>query len=330
MAFQFLRKTDQHNLNGVYTHDLPILESEDLDIDLVEWTRPYTAVREGMPNVQLPTFKPEHGRIGVVSLEENDGFISAFLNGLPQSPLLKEVRLPNNPRIANDELYEIDGMDMIMMLSCQSLKRETVRWLRRLKYFQVPIIVLIYQPEMQKSLQKKYDKFSDETGVPIVLFEDKKLQESQQMLLGATLEVAPSMAVALAANIDAFRPLLIDAIMENSIKFGLTSEVSLQDLQDELVKQISRAYGVSGYTFKQAEPGLSAMTSTINNYSQTFIKRFYIRNKKRRLRFERAVSLMLIGYATTVYHGAQSPSLRKIILPKIWRLYRESRHSISA
>lgn len=264
----------------------------------------------------------------MVGLEENDTITSVLLDGSQPSPLLKEIRLPNNPRIANHELYEIDGMDMIMMVSCKTLKRDTVRWLRRLKYMQIPMLVLIYQPEKKPAREQKYQKFAQETGVPIVLFESDNLQESRQKLLDATMEVAPSMAVALAANIDPFRPLLVDAILQDSIKLSLIDNAPLHEIQSSLTHQISVAYGAGGYELKQAQSGLQAMMSTINNYTQSFVNRFFIRSAERRARFEQAVSTMLIGYATTVYHRETPPSLRKVILPAIWRLYRESRHAV--
>ncbi len=327
MEFHFFRQ-EETSVDQTIDQPLPLLDADDVDIDLMEWTQPYTNSHHATGPAYRPIFKPEHGRIAMVSVDEQDTFVSTLLNGATPSPLLKQITLPRNPRIATHELYEIDGMDMIVMLACQRLNREMVRWLRRLKYMRIPMIVLIYQPDIDRNRDKKYQKFSHDTGVPIVLFEPEDLNKARKDLLNATLGIAPTMAVALAANIDPFRPLLIDAIMDSKVKECLCDGVAVDEIQSELVNQISVAYGVGGNTLKQSQPSLKAMIQSINDYTHAFAKRFLIKNPARRMRFENAVSTMLVGYATTVYQGESSPSLRKVILPKIWRLYRESRHTL--
>ncbi|MEL6524420.1 MAG: hypothetical protein AAFQ07_01805, partial [Chloroflexota bacterium] len=73
------------------------------------------AVVSNMPAVQSdPVRKAAHLRVGMVSVDEKPR-LPMLLGDATQTDMLQFICLPRNPRIADNELYEIDGMDYIVV-----------------------------------------------------------------------------------------------------------------------------------------------------------------------------------------------------------------------
>lgn len=289
-----------------------------------------------MQPVQLhnadPVRQAAYGRIGLVSVGEEVS-LPDLLAEATQSTLMQQIMLPVNPRIASEELYELDGMDFIIMLSGtqQRITRNLVRWVNRLKQLQIPLLILLPNAEGQDDPQR-IDAFSRHVGVPVVTLVQQDTEAARQAFLGTAMQVSPAMGLALAAHLPTFRTPLMHNMLgdatENSLVFQ--DESTLHKTQKELARQISAAYGCNGHNFDQHQAAIETLMQMTNHYTTALTKGVPMRDETRRVRFTNALSTLLIGYGVANYFGAEPPSFRKELLPTIWRLYRASRRPVSA
>jgi hypothetical protein len=294
---------------------------------------------ETLPSMPYPTAKVFNqpvdparkallSRIAVVSVEENANLPALLNEDTRQSAIVRRITLPRNPRIAGDELYELDGMDMIVIVSEESrhISKDMIRWLNLLKQLGVPMLVLLPYVPIKRREQEKIEQFSQYIGLPIVTVTADKLDEARQEFVVTTMRIAPAMGLALAAHIPHFRSPLMQNLMDTALYDSLNANNSdeVAPIQTQLSHQICAAYGRNGQQFETHKAALETLLKTTRHYSSHFVEHLPMKDPQRRARFTNALTTLFTGYATAIYSGATPPSIRKEVLPQIWRLYRES------
>ena len=300
------------------------------DMDLQTLDEPVPGVHNLPPQPLSPSFDPVRkammSRIALVSIEENADLPALLNDGSLQSRLVQRIMLPRNPRIAGDELYELEGMDMIVVLSEEPkrISKDMLRWLRLLKQLGVPMVVLLpYQPTKRRE-QEKLMQFSQHVGLPVVPFTAENLLQARQDFVMTTMRLSPATGLALAAQMPHFRSPLMRNLLDAAVHDSLSADADVTVLQMQFVHQICAAYGQNGQQFETQRIALETLVKMTQHYTKRFAARLPIRNPQRRTRFTNALSTLFLGYAVTGYLGETPPSFRKQLLPQIWRLYRAS------
>ncbi len=288
---------------------------------------PYSTTK-AFNNPVDPARKALLSRVAIVSVEENANLPALLNEEARQSAIVRRITLPRNPRIAGDELYELDGMDMIVVVSeeARHISKDMVRWLNLLKQLGIPMLVLLPYVPIKRREQEKIERFSQYIGLPIVTVTADKLDEARQEFVITTMRIAPAMGLALAAHIPHFRSPLMQNLLDTAIYDSLNSENvdDVTPIQTHLSHQICAAYGRNGHQFETHKPMLETLLKTTKHYTSHFVERLPMRDQQRRMRLTNALSTLFAGYATALYLGATPPSFSKELLPQIWRLYRES------
>ncbi len=288
---------------------------------------PYTGAKAFNQSVD-PARKALLSQIALVSVEENANLPALLNEDARQSAIVRRISLPRNPRIAGNELYELDGMDMIVVVSEESrhISKDMVRWLNLLKQLGIPMLVLLPYVPIKRREQEKIEQFSQYIGLPVVTVTADKLDEARQEFVVTTMRIAPAMGLALAAHIPHFRSPLMRNLMDTAIDDSLNTNNSNEAvaIQAQLSHQICAAYGRNGQQFETHKVALETLIETTRHYTCNFIERLPIKDPERRIRFTNALTTLFVGYATAIYSGATPPPICKEVLPQIWRLYRES------
>lgn len=275
-----------------------------------------------------PARKALLSRIALVSIEENSNLPALLAEDTIQPALVQRIMLPRNPRIAGDELYELDGMDMIVVASEEErhISKDTLRWLTLLKQLGVPMLVLLPYAPTKRREQEKIAQFSQHIGLPIVSVTTDTLDTARQEFVLTTMRIAPAMGLALAAHMPHFRLPLMQNLMDTALYDSLNSPTGedILPVQMHLAHQIFAAHGRNGQQFELQKAALETLINTTRHYTTRFVSRMPVRDSHRRTRLTDALSTLFIGYAVTIYMGATPPSIRKDLLPQIWRLYRAS------
>ena len=267
-------------------------------------------------------------RIALVTVEEDAELPALLPADAPQSTVIQRIMLPRNPRIAGDELYELDGMDLIAVICEQDrvVGKDTLRWLTLLKQLGVPMIVLLPYAPSKRREQERIAQFSEFIGLPVVNVSAENLDEARQQFVITVMRIAPATGLALAANLPDFRsPLtrnLLDTALHDSFQTGKASEHPT--IQMNLAHHLYAAYGRNGQQYESQKPAIDTLISVVTHYTSGITRRLPFRNSQRHERFTHALSTLLIGYGVMAHLGTTPPSLRKELLPQIWRLYRAS------
>ena len=313
----------------------PTVDLHDLDDSPDDLTRWHTPTAAPQPNPAVdPTRRALFARMAFVSVSD-DASLSALLpEDVIRSTLVKRVILPHNPRIAGDELYELDGMDMIVVVSAQErhISRDFVRWLRLLKQLGVPMLVLLPFSPQKHSERETIQRFSQHVGLPVITMTPDNPEPSRQQFVMTTMQIAPATGLALAAKMPDLRSPLMQTLLETATTKSLhaDSQEAIADVRQQLVHQICAAYDHNGHQYETSKPALDALAKTATHYTHNFIQWLPLRDDLRRVRLTHALSTLLTGYATAVYLGATPPSLRRDLLPHLWRLYRASAQAVPA
>ncbi len=275
-----------------------------------------------------PVRKSLLARVAVVSIEENADLPALLHDDTVPPGLVQRIMLPRNPRIAGDELYELDGMDMIIVVSEEErrISKDTLRWLKLLKQLGVPMFVLLPYASSRQRRHEKIEQFSQYVGLPIVTVTSDKLDEARQDLLVTTMRIAPATGLALAAHMPHFRSPLMATLLETAIQDSLQLNAGddIASIKTHLVRQICAAYGYNGHQLESEKIALQTLVDMTTHYTARFVARLPIRDLQRRARLTNTLSTFFVGHATMVHLGATPPSFRKVVLPQIWRLYRAS------
>lgn len=281
-----------------------------------------------------PVRRATIAQIAVVSVEEGSNALALLHDDAAPTSLFKRITLPRNPRIADDELYELEGVDLIVMMAGddQRLTKDHARWLQRLKPMGVPMLVLLPATPKQPAERERLDQFARYVNLPVIALTPENLNASRQTFVLTMLQIAPATAIALAAQLPSFRAPLVDHLLQVATERTLHADPadSLPVLQMRLVRQLCAAYGCNGHPFESHKAALETLIRTCDHYIQQWIQPLPMRDPARRTRFTHAVSTLLMGHATTVYMGATPPSVRHTLLPQLWRLYRASGQPVQA
>lgn len=279
-----------------------------------------------------PVRQAAYGRIGLVSIGEQ-ATLPEMLTGATYSPVMQQIMLPLNPRIASDELYELDSMDFIIVLSGaeRRIGKNMVRWVKRLQQLHIPLIVLLPFEISAGHEQQRLQAFTQFLGVPVLSVVSEDIAEARRDFVAQAIQTAPAMGLALAAHLPEFRSPLISTVMsgatENSL--GKPDENEIEQVQQQLLRQISAAFACNGHKYEKHRVALETLMQMTNHYTNALTQRLPMRSEERRTRFTNALSTLLIGYGVANYFGAEAPSFRKVLLPTIWRLYRASGRALS-
>ena len=293
---------------------------------LPEW-QDATIVTNLHPKPTDPIRQAAYIRIGLVSVEQN-AQLPPVLHDAQQSALVQHILLPRNPRIAGDELYQLDGMDYIVMLSDKDkrINKDMVRWLNRLKHLDIPMIVLLPFTAIKRRERQQLDLFTQRIGIPVVSVAGENVKEARQHLMMSTMQFMPAMSLALAAHLPSFRDPLVHTLLQDATQDSLLAN-DTYDVQINLVRQICAAYSFNAHQFEQQQATMETLIKATSHYTHKLVNRLPLRNEDRRSRFSNALSTLFVGYATAMHLGATAPSVRKDLIPRIWRLYRASRHT---
>lgn len=310
---------------------------EDADIDIHVMASPHDtlpSMRGYTPAAQTftrhvdPARKALLSRIALVSVEENTNLPALLPEDTRQPALVQRIMLPRNPRIAGDELYELDGMDMIVVASEEQkrISKDTLRWLNLLKQLGVPMLVLLPYAPTKRREQEQIAQFSQHIGLPIVTVTPDTLDAARQEFVLTTMRLAPAMGLALAAHMPHFRLPLMRNLMDTALHDSLNSQNrdDMLAIQLQLAHQIFAAHGRNGQQFETQKAALETLINATRHYTAHLVKRLPMRDPQRRTRLTDALSTLFIGYAVTISLGATPPSVRKELLPQIWRVYRAS------
>lgn len=273
-----------------------------------------------------PVRKALLARIALVSVADNANLPALLSDEAVKSTIVRQIMLPRNPRIAGDELYELDGMDMIVVVSEEDrrISRDTMRWLKLLKQLGVPMLVLLPFGPVKRHEEQKIAQFAQYVDLPVVTVAADSMEQARQAFLATTMQIAPATGLALAAQMPEFRAYLTQNLMDTAIRDSLKTSGNASAAQMRLVHQICAAYGHNGQQFENNKVALENLVITTRHYTTNLVARLPMKDLLRRTRLTNALSTLLIGYATTIHLGATPPSLRHELLPQIWRLYRAS------
>lgn len=307
---------------------MPLRLLEDTAEVVTVWQDSMTA--NARPTTTDPARHAPYVRIGLVSVE-NEPEIPELLRDAPQAAPLQQIRLPRNPRIAGGELYELDGMDYIVMLSGRErgLSKDLVRWLKRLKPLGIPMLVLLPNPIEGRRDRQLIDLLSQRVGVPVMAMSTGNIEQARRDFVLTIMDVLPAMSLALAANFPSFRDPLTSTLLDNAISDSYADD-RVQDVQMQMVRQMCAAHGLNEREFEKQRIAMETLVKSTAKVAENLAGLFPIRDRDRRQRFNNALSTMLIGHATAMHLGVKPPSIYKQLIPQIWRLYRASRHPISA
>lgn len=330
MKFGFFRRSD----DGINESLVDIEALTGMD------TEEITVIPEPLPDSPTVTdeqaiCKAVYGRIGVVSLDENHPNLPVLFapDADMESPLLEKIILPRNPRMAVNEFYQLEAVDMVLLLNAEGnrIDRYTLRWMKRLQQMGLPLVLLLSMPLTEPTQEDRIEQFSRQMGVPVIPVDAENLTDARQELVLKTLHIAPAMALALAGHLPAFRSSLIDELLQRATTESLINNAdTLMNRQMQLLQQISAACGHTEKLSTEETTGLRSLLTAAHVWAEKLVRYMPLRDARRRERFVSALSTLFAGYAAAVYHGAPAPSLRNDLLPKVWRLYRASRQSIQA
>lgn len=323
MQLPFIRSGNVQEELNIFPESL----LEDTTSIVTQWQ---DAVVTSTPQVQSdPVRKAAYLRIGLVSVEDEPR-LPAVLGDATRSDLVHCIRLPRNPRIADNELYELDGMDYIVMLttSQQRITKYMVRWLKRLKHMNIPMLVLLTYEVKKRREQHQIDVFSKRIAVPFISVVEEDTEMAREKFVSQTLEHMPAISLALAASAPTFRLPLMENLLANATADSMLVD-NPESIQTDLVRQICAAFGLTEREVEKNRVALDTMVKSTEPVAKSLVRLFPIFSDQRRARLTNAVSTLLVGHATKMHLGASAPSLGKDLLPQIWRLYRASKQSVS-
>jgi len=311
------------------------IAQDDIDVQVIDMpTEPIAVQPSVTPQMQAnidPVHKAILTQIALVSVEEN-AQLPALLSETAQSQLVRWVRLPRNPRIAGDELFALDGIDMMVIVTdeSKSVDKYTLRWLELLKQFNTPIIVLLPYEVKKRREQDRLNEFAQRIGLPVMSVTSDNLETARREFVEKTMQIAPATGLALGAHMAYFREPLMHNLLTTATEDGLVAHevADIEQVKMELVRHICAAHGCNGQRFEQHRIALETLIKTMTHYTEQFINRLPMRDPQRRTRFVNALSTLFIGYATAIHLGATPPTFRKELLPQVWRLYRASGQSV--
>ena len=304
---------------------------DDIDVQVIDMpTEPIAVQPSVTPQMQAqidPVHKAILTRIALVSVAER-AQLPALLSETAQSPLVSWVQLPRNPRIADDELFALDGTDMIVIVidGSKDVDKYTLRWLELLKQFNTPIIVLLPYEVKKRREQARLNEFAQRIGLPVMSVTAENVDTVRREFVETTMEIAPATGLALGAHMSNFREPLMHNLLATATEDSLVAHevADIEQVKMQLVRQMCAAHGCNGQSFEQHRMALETLIKTTTHYTEQFVKRLPMRDARRRNRFVNALSTLFIGYATAIHLGATPPSFRKELLPQVWRLYRAS------
>ena len=266
-------------------------------------------------------------QVAFVSVGDNPELHLLLPEDLP-AEVVKRIVLPRNPRSADSELYELDSMDLIVIVQQneRSVSKDAIRWMQILKRLGIPMMVVLPYTVTKRAQQEKIDHFSQVMGLPVVVFAPDKLESSREVFVEKAMQLAPAGGLALAAKFCDFRFPLMQTVLQNAVVDAQNADSrGLSHVQKQMIRQICAAYDCNGNAYQGQEVALGTLAKSLTYYTEKIIRRVPRLETKRRDRLTRSVSTLLVGYATAIHLGAEPPALRREMLPQLWRLYRASR-----
>ena len=314
--------------------ELPYLEEEGeiQDTDALVIQPPYSSKRQ-----------KHMGYIALVGASPGNLLADGLLYGQSTAPVpdseieLRTVQLPVDTRGAMGVLYELEYADLILFTlgTKQRLSSEHIRWLSRMRELGVPMIVLIDNAEtiQKKALPQLILAVQDRLHVPVVPIYRNDYQATREKLMKVVFRLSPRLAAMLSLHAPVLRPVLVEQLLTNAAFTSLDLDVNatkdeelsaIGEAQLRLARQIKAVYGRGARLSRQEYQNLLGMATAVTHYTNNLVNHLPTRNKERRTRVANAVSTLLVGYLTMIYHGETPPEVRTQILPHVWRLYRAS------
>ncbi len=311
---------------------LPDDEGEMLDTDALVIQPPFASHRQ-----------KHMGYIAVVGADPNDLLTNGLLyDQSSPTPLgddndLRVVELPMDRRGALGMLYDLEYADLILFVidTRQKLSSDHLRWFSRMQEFEIPVVVLLDNANtMPKSYMPRLLAAAEQRlHVPVIPVYKNNFPASRELLVKRLIHRSPRLAAMLSLHAPLLRPILVKHLLTGAAltSLGLDPDTandeelsSLGEAQMRLARQIKAVYGKGARLSRQEYQSLLTTATAVTHYTSRIISGLPTRSRDRRARLANAVSTLLIGYMTMVYHGETPPDIRKEILPHIWRLYRAS------
>lgn len=311
---------------------LPYLPDDEdaLDTDALVIQPPFSAKRQ-----------KHMGYIAVVGSAPARLLSSGLLYGLPTPSTgdgeLRAVDLPSDTRGALGVLYDLEYADLILFVidTHHRISSEQLRWMARMRELDIPLIILLESPEGARKpvLPRLLAALEERLHVPVVPVYHHDYAVTRTVLIQKLFHLSPRLAAMLSLHAPLLRPILVEHLLNTAaytsldLHAGAADDEELSPLgeaQLRLARQLKAVFGRGARLSRQEYEMLLPMATAVTHYTNNLLKSVPTRNHERRTRLANAVSTLLIGYMTMIFHGETPPDIRKEILPHIWRLYRAS------
>lgn len=330
----YQRFFDRPKLDPEPTSPLPYLpdDGDVLDTDALVIQPPFSSKRQ-----------KHMGYIAVVGSAPESLLSSGLLYGTPSFSQssgdgdLRAVELPSDTRGAMGVLYDLEYADLILfVIDLQHrVSSEQLRWMARMRELDIPLLILLESSETNKKqiMPRLLKALEERLHVPVVPIYKHDYPETRNILVQKLYRQSPRLAAILSLHAPLLRSILVEHMLNTAAftSLDLNGEVlddedlsPLGEAQLRLARQIKAVFGKGTRLTRQEYETLLPMATAVTHYTSSLANSLPTRNRERRVRLANAVSTLLIGYMTMVYHGETPPDIRKEILPHIWRLYRAS------
>lgn len=266
-----------------------------------------------------------------------DGLLNNSTHASVEDAELRTIELPTDTRSAMGLLYELEYADLILFVldTRQRLSSEHLRWLSRMQELRVPLVLLINNADQIKKhvLPGLIKTLEQRLNFPVVPIYSNDHPTTRQQLVHTIFRISPRLAAMLSLQSPPLRPILVEYLLTGAAftSLGLNPEIHkdedlspLAEAQVRLTRQIKSVYGKGTRLSREEYQGMLTMATAVTHYTCNLVNSLPGRNRERRARLANAVSTLLVGYITMVYHGEMPPEIRSQVLPQIWRLYRAS------
>lgn len=251
------------------------------------------------------------------------------------SDALRAFDLPTNSHAVMSLLYNLEYADLILytLNIHQGLGADHLRWINRLQGRRTPLVIILngVNRTNQKHLHSIMQMIELRINAPVVPVHTDDHEKSRQSLVEVIYRISPRLAAIMSIHSPLLRPVLAEHMLNKSIHTSMSldgdtaSDEDLSALAEEqvrLIRQIAAVYGRGTRLSRREYTGLVSMVEAVTGYSSELVSTLPAVKEERRTRLANAISTLMVGYITMIYHGETPPEIRSELLPRIWRLYR--------
>lgn len=250
--------------------------------------------------------------------------------------LITLIDLPSDPYDAAGILYRLENTDLIVFVldGEHGLDPDSFNWIARLRGLNGAMVVVLNKADRvpAEKLQPALAYLESRVARPIIPLQATSVQNVRDHLLAMILKVCPDLAVPLATEVTALRPMvamhLITQAAMTSLSLSLEVNTHLDPgvlvgLQMRLIRQIAAIYGYREKEGLRQRIGLSLALRWIVQAALKQVARLQILDQKAGDRVGagviNVVSTFLVGRTAMAIYGAQLPPWLMHYTPQSWR-----------